>query len=173
MTTLAPMRAEAYPAFFDEAVAFYAAENIAVGRWQAEEALDLSRLETESLLSQGLETPDHHIFEIFSAVNQEPVGYVWVAAMPRGAAKVAFVVQLKIHPESQRQGHGRAALGLVEKHARQLGLSGMELQVFAHNPNAQALYESVGYKVSSFYMTKPFADNAPNKSFEADGFAAA
>lgn len=153
------MRAEAYPAFFEEAVAFYAAENVAVGRWPAEKALGLSRLETESMLSQGLETPDHHIFEIFAAVEQGPVGYVWVAAMPRGTAKVAFVVQLKIHPESQHQGHGRATLGLIEQRARQLGLSGMELQVFAHNPSAQALYESVGYKVSSLNMIKPFAQN--------------
>ena len=159
MTTLAPMRAEAYAAFFEEAVAFYAAENIAVGRWRAEEALGLSRGETEGMLSQGLETPDHDIFEIFAAVEQEPVGYVWVAAMPRGTVKVAFVVQLKIHPESQRQGHARAALGFVEQRARHLGLSGMELQVFAHNPGAQALYESVGYKVSSFNMIKPFAED--------------
>jgi ribosomal protein S18 acetylase RimI-like enzyme len=153
------MRAEAYPAFFEEAVAFYAEENIAVGRWQAEEALGLSRGETESLLSQGLETPDQHIFEIFAAVEQEPIGYVWVAAMPSGTVKVAFVVQLKIHPESQRQGHGRAALNLVEQHARHIGLAGMALQVFAHNPDAQALYESVGYKVSSFNMIKPFVEN--------------
>jgi len=149
------MRAEAYPAFFEEAVAFYAEENVAVGRWSAEEAPVLSRRETEAMLSQGLQTPDQHVFEIFAAVEQEPVGYVWLAAMPRGAAKVAFVVQLKIHPASQRQGHGRAALGLVEQRARQLGLSGMELQVFAHNPGAQALYESVGYTVSSVNMMKP------------------
>jgi ribosomal protein S18 acetylase RimI-like enzyme len=153
------MRAEAYPAFFEEAVAFYAAENIAVGRWRAEEALDLSRGETEGMLSQGLETPDQYIFEIFAAVEQEPVGYVWVAVVPNGTAKAAFVVQLKIHPKSQRQGHARAALGFVEQLARQLGLSGMALQVFAPNPAAQALYESVGYKVSSINMIKPFAQN--------------
>lgn len=77
----------------------------------------------------------------------------------QGTVKVAFVVQLKIHPESQRQGHARAALGFVEQRARHFGLSGMALQVFAHNPGAQALYESVGYKVSSINMIKPFAEN--------------
>lgn len=159
MTTLAPMRAEAYPAFFEEAVAFYADENIAAGCWRAEEALDLSRCETERMLSQGLETPDQHLFEIFAANGQEPVGYAWVAAMPMGHAKVAFVIQLKIHPGSRRQGHARAALGSIERYARHLGLAGMALQVFAHNPGAQALYESVGYKVSSFNMIKPFVGN--------------
>ena len=159
MTTLAPMRVEAYPAFFKEAVAFYAEENIAVGRWQAQDALGLSQCETENLLSQGLETPDQHIFEIFTAGKQEPVGYVWVAAMSSGTAKIAFIVQLKIRPESQRQGHGSAALNLVEQLARQIGLAGMALQVFAHNPNARALYESAGYKVSSFNMIKTFVEN--------------
>jgi ribosomal protein S18 acetylase RimI-like enzyme len=156
---LAPMRAEAYPAFFEEAVAFYAAENVETGQWPAEEALGLSRRETERLLAQGLETPDHYLFEIFASAGQEPVGYAWVAAMPVGTAKVAFIIQLKIHPESQRQGHGRAALDLIEQHARRLGLSGMALQVFAHNPGARALYESVGYEVSSFNMIKPFVGN--------------
>lgn len=159
MTILAPMRPEAYPAFFEEAVAFYAAENIAVGSWRSEEALGLSRDETQRMFSQGLETPDQYVFEIFGAVEQEPVGYVWFAVIPRGTTKVAFVVQLKIHPKSQRQGHGRAALGLIEQRARKLGLSGMALQVFAHNPSAKALYESVGYKVSSFNMIKPLVEN--------------
>jgi hypothetical protein len=49
--------------------------------------------------------------------------------------------------------------GYIEQHARQLGLSGMALQVFTHNPGAQVLYESVGYKVSSFNMIKPFVEN--------------
>lgn len=159
MTILAPMRADVYPAFFEEAVAFYAEENVAVGRWRTEEALGLSRDETERMLPQGIETPDHHLFEIFAAAEQTPVGYVWLAAMPVGTVKVAFVVQLKIHPEAQRQGHARAALDFVERRARQLGLSGMALQVFAHNPGAQALYESVGYKVSSFNMIKPFVEH--------------
>jgi ribosomal protein S18 acetylase RimI-like enzyme len=153
------MRSEAYPAFFEEAVEFYAAENIAVGRWRAAEAPGLSRSETEGMLSQGLETPDHYVFEIFASVEQEPVGYVWVAAMPMGTVKVAFVVQLKIHPESRRQGHARAALAYIEQRARHLGLSGMALQVFSPNPGARALYESVGYKVSSFNMIKPFVEN--------------
>ena len=160
MTTLAPMRAEAYPAFFEEAVAFYAEENMAVGRWRAEEALDLSSGETDRMLSQGLETPDQHLFEIFARAGQEPIGYVWVAAMPSGAAKVAFVVQLNIRPEWRRQGHGRAALNFVEQRARHLGLAGMTLQVFAHNPGAQALYESAGYKVSSVNMIKSFGSDA-------------
>lgn len=160
MTTLAPMRAEAYSAFFEEAVAFYAEENIAAGCWRAEEASGLSRVETERLLSQGLETPDHHLFEIFAAGELEPAGCAWVAAMPMGHAKVAFVIQLKIRAEARRQGHARAALGCIEQYARKLGLSGMALQVFSHNPGAQALYESVGYRVASFNMIKPFVETS-------------
>jgi ribosomal protein S18 acetylase RimI-like enzyme len=159
MTILAPMRAEAYPAFFEAAIAFYAAESIAGGRWRAEEALGLARAETERMLGQGLQTPDHHIFEILAAAEQEAVGYIWFAALPRGTVKVAHVVQLKVNSEFQRQGHGRSALNLVEQRARDMGLSGMALLVFAHNPGAQALYESVGYKVSSVNMIKPFTEN--------------
>jgi ribosomal protein S18 acetylase RimI-like enzyme len=153
------MRTEAYPAFFEEAVSFYAAENVKGGCWRAEDALGLSRAETEHMLAQGLETPDQYLFEILAADEEEPVGYVWLAALPRGTVKAAFVVQLSIKSRFRRQGHARAALGLIEQRARELGLSGMELHVFAHNPGARALYESVGYKASSTNMIKSFAEN--------------
>lgn len=111
------------------------------------------------MLAQGIEIPDHYIFEIFAAVEEEPVGYVCVAALPRGTAKLASIVQLSIKSKFQRKGHARAALNLIEQRARGLGLFGTELHIFAPNPGAQALYESVGYKVSSTNMIKPFAEN--------------
>ena len=156
MTTIAPMRAEAYAVFLEDAIAVYAAENIGGGRWRAEEAQGLARAETERLLSHGIQTPDHYIFEVLDTPEGQSVGYVWFATLPRGMVKVAFVFQLRIKAEFQRQGHARAALSLVEQRARELALSGMALHVFAHNSGACALYRSVGYNVSSLNMIKPF-----------------
>ena len=157
MTALRPMSHEAYPAFFEDAIATYAAENVAGGRWLAADAPELARAETLRLLGQGVDTPDHHLFEVLASPEGSPVGYIWFAAAPRGSIKIAFVFQIKIQPPFQRQGHARAALELVEQEAVRLGLAGMALHVFACNPTAQALYRSLGYEVSSLNMIKPFA----------------
>jgi hypothetical protein len=43
----------------------------------------------------------------------------------------------------------------LEAIAREMGLQQMGLHVFAHNPGASALYESLGYVVTSLNMLKP------------------
>jgi len=150
------MANEAYPAFFENAVESYAAQNVAGGRWRSEDAADLARTETTRLLPQGLETPDNYVFDVVGAGDARAVGYVWFAAAPRGSIKIAFVVQVTIYREFQGLGHGKAALALVEKRAKELGLAGMALHVFAYNKAARGLYESAGYEVSSLNMIKPF-----------------
>jgi ribosomal protein S18 acetylase RimI-like enzyme len=156
MTSIRPMSQEGYPAFLEDAVAGYAAQNVAGGRWRPEDAADLARAETTRLLSQGLETPDNFLFEVLDDANASVVGYVWFAATPRGSVKIAFVFQVTIYPQYQGLGHGKAALALVEGRAKELGLSGMALHVFAYNEAARALYESAGFEVSSLNMIKPF-----------------
>jgi len=138
MTTLRPLSGEAFPAFFEAAVEVYAAENIAAGRWPATHAPALSRADNAKLLPQGVETTGQFLFEI---VNEDcPVGYLWLSAMTRGLAKIAFVCQVVIKPEHRRQGHAQAALGAAEDFAMAQGRCGIALHVFAHNEAAQALY---------------------------------
>ena len=156
MTSIRPMPQEAYQAFFEHAATGYAAQNVAGGRWLAEDAADLARAETTRLLPQGLETPGNYVFEIVSDMADSAVGYVWFAEAPRGSIKIAFVAQVTVYPEFQGQGHAKAALALVEQKAKELGLAGMALHVFAYNKGARALYESVGFEVSSLNMIKSF-----------------
>lgn len=154
MTVLAPMRTEAFAAVIEAAVSAYAADNVAVGRWPAAEALSLSRAETERLLPQGLATPGHQIYEIRDETRADFVGFVWFAVMQRGSAKAAYVYQIQVWDEFRRRGHARAALLEVEVMARAQGLSSVGLHVFAHNPKAQALYASLGYELQSLNMLK-------------------
>lgn len=63
-------------------------------------------------------------------------------------AKVRHVAQtsLEVHPGAQRQGVGRAImLGLLDW-ARAVGVNRVQLNVFADNHRAIALYESLGFE---------------------------
>jgi len=153
------MRPETFDSFVEMAVAGYAADNVASGRWSEQDAVAMSRAETERLLPQGLETPDNYLYEIQEESTEQIVGHVWFALVARGTRKVAFVYQVQVKPEVQRRGHAKAALLAVEGIAISLGMSGVALNVFGNNHGAQALYRSLGYGVTSVAMQKVLAQN--------------
>src|SRR5664279_872687 len=104
MTTLVPMGEDVFALFVETSVSGYAHDNIAAGRWTADEALDLSRAEFARLLPQGLATPHNHLYEIRDQTGCKTVGFLWFATVARGNTKVAYVYQLEVHPEFRRRG---------------------------------------------------------------------
>jgi len=154
MTVLVPMEEEAFAAFVATSVTGYADDNVAAGRWTADEALDLSRAEFARLLPQGRSTPNNHLYEIRDHAGGKTVGFLWFATISRGNTKVAYVYQLEVHPEFRRRGHARAAFEAMESLAAAMGLSSIGLHVFGHAPGAQALYSSLGYQVTGINMQK-------------------
>jgi len=159
VTVLVPMQAQAYAAFFEEAVSGYAADNVASGRWLEHEAVQLARAETERLLPQGVATPEHHLYEIKVDPLGETVGCLWFGALARGSKRVAFVYQLMVYPRFRRRGHALAALAALEPLAIGLGLSGIALNVFGSNREAQSLYRAAGFDVTSIGMHRNLALN--------------
>jgi ribosomal protein S18 acetylase RimI-like enzyme len=65
------------------------------------------------------------------------------------------VMDIEIESAHRRKGYGRAAMVLAEEHTRQLGMPYLGLNVFGHNPNARALYASLGYETTSEQMRRP------------------
>ncbi len=154
MVTLEPITSEAFPAFFEQAVEFYALQNIAAKRFLESDALALSRADTHKLLPNGFETPGQFFFNLKLAGSAESVGHMWLANMPRGSSRVMFVCQIFVKPEHRRKGYARSALLAAEDTAREQGLSSIALHVFAHNTEAEALYRALGYAVASLNMLK-------------------
>ena len=155
MVILQPIAVDAFPAFVDQAVAFYAGQNVAAGRFSESDALALSRTETQKLLPDGIATPGQFFFEVMAVGAAGAVGHLWLASMPRGSSRVMFVCQVLVKPEHRRKGYARAALLAAEQLALEQGLSGIALHVFSHNTHAQALYRGLGYGVASLNMLKP------------------
>lgn len=154
MTILAALTEEQYPVFFELAATTYAEENVRGGRWLAADAMALARSETSRLLPSGISTADNFLYSVCSESDQGVVGYLWFAEMQRGSARIAFICQVLIEPSHRRKGHARSALEAVQAIAEKRGLSGLALHVFAHNEAANALYRSLGYRVSSLNLIK-------------------
>ena len=154
MTILVPLSAISFPAFLETAIAGYARQNVASGRWPAEGALELSRAEHQRLLPEGIATKNNHIFEIHDPATDAVVGSLWLGVQNTTGIPLAYVFNIEVAPEHRRRGHAARAFKALESVVRELGLSAIGLNVFAYNTGAQALYASLGYEVTALSMRK-------------------
>ena len=154
MVTLLPMDFDEFPGFFEQATLLFASENVAAGRWTEAGSIERSRVENSRLLPEGIATAGQFLFQVTVAGLPSPVGYLWLAEMPRGSNMFAFVCQIFINVEHRRKGYARSTLQAAEQFAINRGLSGIGLHVFAHNSGAQGLYRALGYHATSMNMFK-------------------
>ncbi len=148
------MNAESFGPYLRNAVAEYAADNVAAGRWPEAGALQRSAADFDALLPQGVATPDHFLFDILATPEGPAVGALWFAVVDRHTTASAFVYDLLVRAEHRRQGHAQRAFQAMESIVRGLGLTQVGLHVFGHNPAAQALYTKLGYGVTGLNMAR-------------------
>ena len=154
MSNLRPMTPSDYAEWLAESIPAYAADKVASGQWSEDEALERSRQENDELLPQGLETPDNHFFSIVDA-QSAAVGMLWFAVEAALHARAAYVFDVSVKPDRQREGHAMRAFEALEAEARRLGLTGIALHVFGHNAGARALYQKLGYEPTNLNLFKP------------------
>ena len=155
MTLLVPMNPEVFAEVAEASIAGYADDNAAAGLWPRASALERSRSEFDSLLPQGLATPDNHWFEIRADADGPRVGHLWFAVQAQRDPRTAFVYNVEILPAHRRQGHARRAFEALEALAAEMGMARIGLHVFGANAPAQALYRALGFGVTSLNMSKP------------------
>jgi glyoxylase I family protein len=160
-TVLSRMTPAAYAVYLQQAIAAYAEDNVAAGRWPAEGALARSQADFDSLLPQGLATPDHHLFDLRAGADGPVVGFLWFGIDASRGLRSAFVYDLGIHAPRRRQGHATRAFAALEALVQALGLDRIGLHVFGFNAEAQALYAKLGYGVTGLNLQKHLVSAAP------------
>jgi ribosomal protein S18 acetylase RimI-like enzyme len=142
-----------YADWLAESIPAYAADKVASGQWSQANSLELSRKENDELLPQGLDTPDNHLFTIVD-FNSEAVGMLWFAVKTNFDARTAYVYDVSVRPDRQREGHAIRAFLALEQEVRNRGLAGIALHVFGHNSGARALYAKLGYEPTNISLFK-------------------
>jgi GNAT superfamily N-acetyltransferase len=69
---------------------------------------------------------------------------VAMGALRRRSAEVAEIKRMRVHPDVQRRGYGRAILVALERRARELGYARLELDTTTRQQAAIALYQGMG-----------------------------
>lgn len=145
-----------YETWIQIAVDSYAAAKATSGVWDATEAPEKAKKVFGELLSEGLDTPNHHLVSVRDSEQGVLFGYLWFAV--EGSEPHVFLYEITILPDYRRRGVGRQAMKELEAQALKLGLHCVSLHVFADNVPARLLYESLGYVPSGTYMTKNLID---------------
>ncbi|MBH5337916.1 GNAT family N-acetyltransferase [Streptomyces pactum] len=86
------------------------------------------------------------------------VGTIWIAteSVPAGGGD-AYVFSVEVAEEYRGRGHGRTLMLVAERESLAAGAHTLGLHVFADNPPALRLYESLGYEVTQRNLSKPLA----------------
>lgn len=148
------MRPDYFGTFSERTITGYADENVSSFRWDEATAVERARAQFRRLLPQGLATQGHHLHEILDGPGGNTVGGLWFDISRDRGPRSAHLYDLHIEQPQRRAQHARAALKLVEARCRELGAATLELQIFAHNTIAHALYNSLGFSVASFNLIK-------------------
>ena len=154
MALLRPMTESEYFEWLTATIPAYAEDKVASGQWAKDVSLELSAKEYAELLPQGLETKDNYLYTIVDS-QSVAVGMLWFAEKAKFNSQVAYVFDVSVKPECQREGHALSALVALEALARAKGLSGIALHVFGRNTGAQALYAKLGYQPTNISLFKP------------------
>ena len=115
--------------------------------------MELSKKEYDDLLPQGLETPDNYFFTIVDS-RSAAVGVLWFAVKTKFSARIAYVFDVSVRPDRQREGHALRGFLALEDEVKKLGLSGIALHVFGHNTGARALYTKLGFQPTNISLFK-------------------
>jgi RimJ/RimL family protein N-acetyltransferase len=141
---------DAFAAILNES---YARNNVLTDRWSVEESITKSSEESQRLLPNGIDTSNHFFYDIQSVAAQI-VGHLWFAAIRACDAGIGYVYYIHIGSDYRGAGYAKAALLALDQIAVDMGLAAIRLNMFRHDPNALALYSSLGYQVTTFSMSK-------------------
>jgi ribosomal protein S18 acetylase RimI-like enzyme len=153
MLKLIPMTEADFQRFMTHSPTGYAADIQSIYGLDASAALEQANDGLQQLLPEGIHTPDQHFFTLASATGDE-VGLLWFGVESDTQPHVLFIYDLEIHPQFRRQGLATEALNAAQEWAKQRGITRMELNVFAHNHAALALYKAAAFETCEMTLGK-------------------
>ncbi|MEV0601653.1 GNAT family N-acetyltransferase [Streptomyces sp. NPDC050315] len=146
-----PLDDAEYPAWLAAAQDEYVQAMVRQGA-SAERAAELADADHRLLLPDGPHTPGQSLRVLCHEGTD--VGTVWTALHAPGQPG-GYVYDVRVAPEHRGRGHGRTLMGIAERECLAAGSRHLGLNVYADNPTARGLYESLGYRVVDHRLSKP------------------
>ena len=151
MVTLRPMTEAEYAPYMAYLREDYARERSESGETPIEEERENSNKQIDSLVPDGLATPNHYFWTV-TEESGVSVGKLWVFVDPQKGR--AFIYDIALDEQQRGKGYGRQTLDTLEATVRPMGVRRIALSVFGKNTVARHLYDTQGYYVVASAMQK-------------------
>lgn len=149
---LVPMTPERFATYRQSAESAYADDIAASGMLPRREAVEKAAADFDQSLPEGVDTPDHQLWVAMDA--DEEVGVIWLGFVEKSDGLHAFGYDFLVTASRRRRGYGRAIATAALDVCRGRGVVEVGLSVFGFNAGARALYEQLGFEVTSTQMRK-------------------
>ncbi|HPJ32588.1 GNAT family N-acetyltransferase [Mesotoga prima] len=113
MIVIEKMRSDEFSVYLRKLVENYAVENVKSGRWEEKSALEKSKREVDSLLTDGLNTENHELLNLKEKDTGKKIGCVWLHIFP-GMEKKGFIYDFVIDEAFRGKGYGKESLKALE-----------------------------------------------------------
>ena len=154
--TLRPMTQDEFDRLLPAVIDSFAAKLLEAGHATSpEDAKTQTLAQIEQLLPEGINTSWMLLLGA-EAETGDIVGQIWLS-LPGTAARpdTAWVYNVEVSSEHRGKGYGRAIMLAAEQELTKRGVERLGLNVFGTNRTAIALYDSLGFAVTSQQMSKP------------------
>ena len=143
-----------YRAYISTLIPNFATELEKTGDFTREEALRETRQMVKELLTKGIETSNHFLFNVMAESEIQPIGILYIALQEEGTIKNAFIYDIEIKENYRGCGFGALVMRRAEEFARGYNAAEIWLHVFAANTIAIRLYQKLGYEVRKEFFGK-------------------
>jgi RimJ/RimL family protein N-acetyltransferase len=125
----------------------YAAQGITSGAWESEQGHLVARRTINTLLRDGVASPNQFLFSVVDGADDRRIGWAW-ASWTEANRGSAAVLDLEIESDHRRRGYATATLRALEEFFRARGAARVTGTVFGHNRGMWCLAEKLGYVVT-------------------------
>jgi ribosomal protein S18 acetylase RimI-like enzyme len=150
MISLKTMQQEDFDRVIESEIRGYAADHVRNGNWPEEGSLERSRKEFETLLPDGVHTPNQYLWSLLNGVQK--LGFIWVQVKDRKA----FIYDFLVEEEFRGKGYGKQALAAMDEKLKSMDVESVGLHVFGDNVTAQELYKKMGFEITGIHMQKKY-----------------
>lgn len=117
-----------------------------------EKAMEESENLMKGLFPDKQNSVGQYIFNIYSVEEDQNIGVIWYNIQTE--SNKAYIFHILIHEAFRKRGFASVVLKELEETVKSSGVTSIGLNVFGTNPDAQRLYEKLGYQTASTAMRK-------------------
>ncbi len=106
-----------------------------------------------SVLTNGIETPEHIFKAIHIPDQPEAVGHLWLKQRKKNKY---FIMWVYVAPKYRERGIATAAFDWIDTFAEENDIHDIQLHVFASSQEAKRLYSKIGFVETGCSMLKSY-----------------